>query len=88
MSGAGTASRDTWLPEGAHPLLRLLTLARPVRGRLLLAVLAAAAATGCGVALLGTSNANPYIGAWTKTLGDRGILLVPLTTAMLKSKSS
>ena len=28
------------------------------------------------------------IGAWTKTLSDRGILLVPLTTAMLKSKSS
>src|SRR6266516_229836 len=34
----------------------LLPLARPVRGRLLLAVLAAAAATGCGVALLGTSG--------------------------------
>ena len=56
MSGAGTAARDTGLPEGAHPLLRLLPLARPVRGRLLLAVLAAAAATGCGVALLGTSG--------------------------------
>ena len=56
MNGAGSASRDTGLPEGAHPLLRLLPLARPVRGRLLLAVLAAAAATGCGVALLGTSG--------------------------------
>ena len=56
MSGAGTAARDTGLPRGAHPLLRLLPLARPVRGRLLLAVLAAAAATGCGVALLGTSG--------------------------------
>ena len=50
------AARDTGLPEGAHPLLRLLPLARPVRGRLVLAVLAAAAATGCGVALLGVSG--------------------------------
>jgi ATP-binding cassette, subfamily C, bacterial CydC len=56
VSGAGTAARDTGLPAGGHPLLRLLPLARPVRGRLLLAVLAAAAATGCGVALLGTSG--------------------------------
>ncbi|MGY8710744.1 divergent polysaccharide deacetylase family protein [Bradyrhizobium sp. 18BD] len=44
-----------------------------------------------GVAV-GTASALPVsierIGAWTKTLGDRGILLVPLTTAMLKSKSS
>ncbi|AWO87568.1 MULTISPECIES: divergent polysaccharide deacetylase family protein [Bradyrhizobium] len=41
---------------------------------------------------IGTASALPVsierIGAWTKTLGDRGILLVPLTTAMLKSKSS
>ncbi|WP_027572962.1 divergent polysaccharide deacetylase family protein [Bradyrhizobium sp. WSM1743] len=44
-----------------------------------------------GIAV-GTASALPVsierIGAWTKTLGDRGILLVPLTTAMLKSKSS
>jgi polysaccharide deacetylase 2 family uncharacterized protein YibQ len=44
-----------------------------------------------GVAI-GIASALPVsierIGAWTKTLGDRGILLVPLTTAMLKSKSS
>lgn len=44
-----------------------------------------------GVAV-GTASALPVsierIAAWTKTLGDRGILLVPLTTAMLKSKSS
>lgn len=44
-----------------------------------------------GVAV-GTASALPVsierISAWTKTLGDRGILLVPLTTAMLKSKSS
>ncbi|AHY55899.1 divergent polysaccharide deacetylase family protein [Bradyrhizobium japonicum] len=44
-----------------------------------------------GVAI-GTASALPVsierIGSWTKTLSDRGILLVPLTTAMLKSKSS
>ncbi|MGL3105450.1 divergent polysaccharide deacetylase family protein [Bradyrhizobium sp. BR 1432] len=44
-----------------------------------------------GIAV-GTASALPVsierIGAWTKSLGDRGILLVPLTTAMLKSKSS
>lgn len=44
-----------------------------------------------GVAI-GTASALPVsierIGAWTRTLSDRGILLVPLTTAMLKSKSS
>jgi len=41
---------------------------------------------------IGTASALPVsierIGAWARTLGDRGILLVPLTTAMLKSKSS
>ncbi|MDH2346648.1 divergent polysaccharide deacetylase family protein [Bradyrhizobium sp. SSUT77] len=50
-----------------------------------------AAARERGTAV-GTASALPVsierIGAWTKTLGDRGILLVPLTTAMLKSKSS
>lgn len=44
-----------------------------------------------GVAV-GTASALPVsierVGAWIKTLNDRGILLVPLTTAMLKSKSS
>ncbi|MBR1091564.1 divergent polysaccharide deacetylase family protein [Bradyrhizobium manausense] len=44
-----------------------------------------------GVAI-GTASALPVsierISAWIKTLSDRGILLVPLTTAMLKSKSS
>ncbi|MDI3565741.1 divergent polysaccharide deacetylase family protein [Bradyrhizobium sp. Arg816] len=44
-----------------------------------------------GVAI-GTASALPVsierIGSWTKTLSDRGILLVPLTTAMLKSRSS
>ena len=38
------------------PLLRLLGLARPLRSRLLLSVLAGAAATGCGVALLAVSG--------------------------------
>ncbi len=44
-----------------------------------------------GVAV-GVASALPVsierIGAWTKALESRGILLVPLTTAMLKSKSS
>ena len=44
-----------------------------------------------GVAV-GTASALPVsierISAWIKTLSDRGILLVPLTSAMLKSKSS
>ncbi len=39
-----------------RPLLRLLVLARPMRGQLLLAVLAGAAATGSGVALLAVSG--------------------------------
>jgi len=38
------------------PLLRLLWLARPLRGRLLVSVLAGAAAIGCGVALLAVSG--------------------------------
>jgi ATP-binding cassette, subfamily C, bacterial CydC len=40
----------------ADPLLRLLRLARPRRGRLALAAAAGAAATGCAVALLATSG--------------------------------
>jgi ATP-binding cassette, subfamily C, bacterial CydC len=43
-------------PAAADPLLRLLRLARPLRGRLALAALAGAAATGCAVALLATSG--------------------------------
>jgi ATP-binding cassette, subfamily C, bacterial CydC len=39
-----------------RPLLRLLRLARPMRRQLLLSVLAGAAATGCGVALLAVSG--------------------------------
>ena len=41
---------------GGRPLLRLLWLAGPLRGRLALSVLAGAAATGFGVALLATSG--------------------------------
>ena len=44
------------MTAGRWPLLRLLWLARPLRGRLVLSVLAGAAATGCGVALLATSG--------------------------------
>ena len=39
-----------------RPLLRLLWLARPMRAQLLVAVVAGAAAIGCGVALLATSG--------------------------------
>jgi ATP-binding cassette, subfamily C, bacterial CydC len=42
--------------DGRPPLERLLAMARPLRGRLLLAVAAGAAATGCGVALLAVSG--------------------------------
>jgi ATP-binding cassette, subfamily C, bacterial CydC len=42
--------------RAAHPLLRLLRLAQPLRGQLVLAVLAGAASTGCAVALLATSG--------------------------------
>jgi ATP-binding cassette subfamily C protein CydC len=42
--------------KGRPPLLRLLAMARPLRGRLLLAAAAGAAATGCGVALLAVSG--------------------------------
>jgi uncharacterized protein len=41
---------------------------------------------------IGVASALPIsierIGAWSKTLESHGIMLVPLTTAMLKSKSS
>jgi ATP-binding cassette, subfamily C, bacterial CydC len=40
----------------AGPLTRLIRLARPLRGRLALAVAAGATATGCAVALLATSG--------------------------------
>jgi ATP-binding cassette subfamily C protein CydC len=42
--------------DGRPALLRLLAMARPLRGRLLLATAAGAAATGCGVALLAVSG--------------------------------
>jgi ATP-binding cassette, subfamily C, bacterial CydC len=42
--------------NGSQPLLRLLAMARPLRARLLGAVAAGAAATGCGVGLLAVSG--------------------------------
>ncbi|HTR93133.1 MAG TPA: thiol reductant ABC exporter subunit CydC [Trebonia sp.] len=42
--------------DGRPPLLRLLAMARPLRGRLLGAAAAGAAATGCAVALLAVSG--------------------------------
>jgi ATP-binding cassette, subfamily C, bacterial CydC len=48
---SGRATGDRW-----RPLLRLLWLARPLRAQLLFSVLAGAAATGCGVALLAVSG--------------------------------
>ena len=52
-----TASVTGGLPrDGRPPLLRLLAMARPLRGRLLGAVAAGAAATGCGVGLLAVSG--------------------------------
>ena len=43
-------------PRSPDPLLRMIWLARPLRGRLALAVLAGAAATASGVALLTVSG--------------------------------
>jgi thiol reductant ABC exporter CydC subunit len=60
MTAASPAERGSAAghsgPAGRDPLLRLLRLARPLRGQLLLAVAAGAAATGCGVALLAVSG--------------------------------
>jgi ATP-binding cassette, subfamily C, bacterial CydC len=50
---AGPAAARARAP---HPLLRLLRLARPLRGQLVLATAAGAASTGCAVALLATSG--------------------------------
>jgi len=56
--GAVTGRPAGPAPGSAHgrPLRRLLWLARPLRGRLLLTAAAGAAATGCGVALLAMSG--------------------------------
>ncbi len=55
-SEPATAPGPGLMTTGRRPLLRLLRLARPLRNRLMLSVLAGAAATGCGVALLATSG--------------------------------
>jgi ATP-binding cassette, subfamily C, bacterial CydC len=51
--GRASGGRAGWRRD---PLWRVVALGRPLRGRLVLAVLAGAAATGCGVALLATSG--------------------------------
>jgi thiol reductant ABC exporter CydC subunit len=53
---SGPAAAGAAGSPGGRPLLRLLRLAGPQRARLLGAVLAGAAATGCGVALLAVSG--------------------------------
>ena len=55
MTATRPAAADL-VHDGRPPLLRLLAMARPLRGRLLAAVAAGAAATGCGVALLAVSG--------------------------------
>jgi ATP-binding cassette subfamily C protein CydC len=56
MNETGLGSRLRGAGVQRDPVLRVLGLARPLRGRLVVAVLAGAAATGCGVALLATSG--------------------------------
>jgi ATP-binding cassette subfamily C protein CydC len=53
---AALPSETGSVPVRPAPLRRLLALARPLRGRLLLAVAAGAGATGCAVALLAVSG--------------------------------
>ena len=55
MTATRPAAADL-VHDGRPPLLRLVAMARPLRGRLLAAVAAGAAATGCGVALLAVSG--------------------------------
>jgi ATP-binding cassette, subfamily C, bacterial CydC len=55
-SGLPAAEQPGRIRAGGDPLLRLLRLARPLRGQLLLAVAAGATATGCAVALLAVSG--------------------------------
>src|SRR5215472_1450528 len=64
--------------DGTAPLLRLQAMARPLRGRLLLAVAAGAAATGCGGDLLARLISDVDA---TQDLFIRGI--TPLLTAVL-----
>ena len=56
VNPAAGLDRDGLAGDGRPPLLRLLAMARPLRGRLLGAAAAGAAATGCGVALLAVSG--------------------------------
>jgi len=54
-AAGGSAGAERTAARG-RPLLRLIWLARPLRGRLAVSVLAGAAATGCAVALLAMSG--------------------------------
>ena len=54
--GPGGRLHRPWARLRRDPLVRVLRLARPLRGRLILAVLAGALATSCGIALLATSG--------------------------------
>ena len=56
MSALGAGGRLRGARLRQDPVLRVLWLAWPLRGRLVVAVLAGAAATGCGIALLATSG--------------------------------
>ena len=58
MTAIAPRARRGWSPRrlAASPLARMLRLARPMRTRLLVAILAGAAATGSGVALLAVSG--------------------------------
>ena len=56
FGGQGGRARGRWVRVRRDPLVRVLWLAWPLRQRLILAVLAGAAATGCGIALLATSG--------------------------------
>src|SRR5215472_14521066 len=54
--GPGGRAHRRWARLRGDSLVRVLWLAQPLRRRLILAVLASAVATGCGIALLATSG--------------------------------
>jgi thiol reductant ABC exporter CydC subunit len=56
MTGGSAGGEPGGAAAGGWPLARLLRLARPLRVQLAVSVLAGAAATGCGVALLAVSG--------------------------------
>src|SRR5499427_2365013 len=56
LAPPGGRAHRRWARLRGDSLARVLWLAQPLRRRLILAVLASAAATGCGIALLATSG--------------------------------